>query len=273
LMRLKSLRKRRFFLFGLTLLFLLFIISISKEIGEGGWLFSRLTLPPVGILTEGAHSIFSRFRSVKEGYLELKKGREENLRLKGEIEELKASLLLFEEIKTENRRLASLLQLKGKVSGETVAARIIGMGGGSGKTIIIDRGLREGVRVNMPVIAPSGVVGKVMRSSFSQAVVQLVTDPNSGVAARLSESRGRGVALGRGGRLLSFAYFSGKEEIASEELVVTSGLDGIFPPGLPLARVVRVKEKGKGLIPEITLLPLVDFDRLEEVLVIVGGKK
>jgi len=269
-MKLESLKERRFFLFALTLLFLLFVISISKEVADGGWLFSRLLLPPIGRLGEIAHSALARLVEVKERYLEGRRVYEENLLLKARVKELEEKLLLFDEIKAENRRLTSLLGLKQKILGKTVTARVIGRGGGVGKTFIIDRGIRDGVRVDMPVIAPRGVVGKVIRASFSEAVVQLITDPNSGVAARISEGRGMGVVLGRGRRLLTFAYFSGREEeLKPGRLILTSGLDGIFPKGLPLARVVKVRRRRGKLLPEIFLLPLVDLDRLEEVLIIV----
>ncbi len=138
------------------------------------------------------------------------------------------------------------------------------------RTIVIDKGLDQGVAEGMAVVVPEGVVGRVIRSSAGESRVLLVTDASSAAAALVQRTRTRGVCRGQGERLaLEFALR--QEDIRVEDRIITSGMGGVFPKGLLIGRVSSVERGQYGLFQGVVVEPVVDFSRLEEVLVLPGG--
>jgi rod shape-determining protein MreC len=137
------------------------------------------------------------------------------------------------------------------------------------KTILIDRGSRAGLRRNLPVVSPAGLVGRVVEVTPSTARVQLITDPVSASGALMQRTRVTGIAIGNLDSGLRVRYLPLLADVVVGDNVVTSGMGGVFPKGIPVGRVTAVERKSGALFQEAVLEPAVDLGRLEEVLVLM----
>ncbi len=170
----------------------------------------------------------------------------------------------------QNRRLTRLLAFKESLPLHTIGARVVGrvpdfLAG----VIYIDRGSLDGVPMNAPVLAAAGVVGRTVAVSLRQAQVQLISNADASMGVMLESSRSPGVLKGSGGASLSLEYINNSEQVAAGDILVSSGLDGIYPKGIPVGRVVRA-QKGKSVFRDIEVEPFADLLRIEEVLVVLG---
>ncbi len=205
-------------------------------------------------------------------YVALHDARAEAARLHESIDRLGLEL---QQARAQARRTASLERLLGlrqTVLPDTLAARVIAADPTAVfRTVTIDRGSADGVRADMAVLAPAGVVGRVIdEPARHSAKVQLIIDRNAGVGAVLERTQTGGVVVGGDGDPpLRMEYVSNLAEVDVGDLVATSGLDGIYPPGFVIGRVDRA-ERGSGLYREIRVRPLVDFTALDTVLVVTG---
>jgi rod shape-determining protein MreC len=205
-------------------------------------------------------------------YLSLRQVERENRNLREENERLRASVSGMQEARSENERLRRLLNYSETGVGTRVAARVVGINPDANRlTVRIDRGESDGVRRNMPVVTPDGVVGQVLRVTSGAADVLLLADPNSRLGVRVQRTRARAGAAGTGDeRLLRLDYLLRAEDLEEGDPVVTSGTDGVFPPGLMVGRVSQIQRQGSGMFLGAMLLPSVDLSRLEEVLVLAS---
>jgi rod shape-determining protein MreC len=149
-----------------------------------------------------------------------------------------------------------------------ISARVIGASAGSAsQTIELDRGERDGIRRNMGVITPDGVVGKVVETYANASQVLLLTDKDSGVGAMLSESRIQSPVGGTGEPLLAMKYVPNDDTVNLGEHVLTSGMDRIFPRDLPVGTIAEIKPGNP--FKQIRVKPAANLERLEEVLVLL----
>jgi len=175
------------------------------------------------------------------------------------------------ELELENERLRKLLDFRESLNGDLLTARIIGRDAtGLSRTLVIGRGESDGVAKGAAVLAPEGVVGEVFLVSRHAARVLLISDHNSGVDALVQRTRARGIVQGTVDAGCGLKYVKRTEDVQVGDAVVTSGLDGIFPKGLPIGQVVGVDKRGQGLFQYAEIAPRVDFSQLEEVLVSRG---
>lgn len=189
--------------------------------------------------------------------------------LEAENRRLRAELVQLEEYRLENERLKRLLDFTENQQTRGVAARVIGADATSWfATATIDKGSAQGVKEGMAVVNDQGLVGRVVRCAPHSSRVLLVTDASSAVATLVERTRTRGVARGTG-EGLTLDYVALPEDVEPGDVVVTSGLGGVFPKGLPLGTVTAVTRGGFGMFQSITVLPAVDVTRLEEVLVVL----
>lgn len=137
-------------------------------------------------------------------------------------------------------------------------------------TLVIARGGADGVRPNSVVVTREGVVGRVFEVTPGTASVLMLTDQNSGVGARVqrAKSRATGICKGDNSKALSLVYLPNDADIKLGDRIVTSGLGGVFPPGLPIGTVVDVRAEEGNFLKSARLRPFVDFDRLEQVYVL-----
>jgi rod shape-determining protein MreC len=205
------------------------------------------------------------------GYVGLRRAHEDDLALQAEVDRLKVRNAELEGRALEADRLAALLNFRDTHS-ETpmLAARVIGASPDSGSEVVnIDRGSGDGIRRDMGVITPDGVVGKILAVYPDISQVLLLGDKDSGVGALLANSRTQGPVKGAGEPLLTLEYISNDEKVSPGEAVLTSGQDRIFPKDLPVGTVVDVTQDRKTPFMRIRVKPSAHLDRLEEVLVLL----
>ncbi len=175
------------------------------------------------------------------------------------------------ELTLENQRLKRLLHFSPALPDSYVAARIIGRDPSPWfQTIIIDRGSSDGVCKASPVIVAEGIVGRVISAGNHFSKVLLITDRSSAVDALVQNSRVRGMVRGENKDECSFVYTLRKDQVWPGEVIVSSGLDQVFPKGLVIGRILHIKKQPSRLFQDITIETSVDFDKLEEVLVMRG---
>jgi len=199
---------------------------------------------------------------------------DENRRLGRLNAALTAQLNLYREEHLEAERLRKLLALKGNFPQRAVAARVIDRARAPlFKTLLIDKGTVDGLQAGRPVLSDQGVVGRIIEASWHASRVLLLTDEQSNIDGMIQRSRAQGILQGAGAAGCSLKYIPRTEEVLEGDAVLTSGLTGIFPKGLLLGVVTVVSGGNGGLFQKIEVAPAVDFDRLEEVLVLTPDVK
>lgn len=205
---------------------------------------------------------------VVNGYLDLREARRQSQDLTRELDQMKLETQRLRHEAEQARRLQALLEFRQEIPLATLAARVIGSGASeTSQTVILDKGSSAGLRPDLPVMVPAGIVGKVLRVFANTAQVLLLTDANSGVACLLESSRIHGVLKGKNKPLAQLGYVNNGDKVEVGETLVTSGEDRIYPKGLPVGVVVAVRPGPE--FQEIEVQPFVQLNRLEEVLVIL----
>ncbi len=191
--------------------------------------------------------------------------------LEEENEQLKAQVAKLSEYEQQATTLTELLQLRNQYSLTSTAARVTGQSSDSWtSTITIDKGSAAGIAVGMPVTSANGVIGQVSECGPSSATVRLVTDENSGVSAMVQSSRAQGQVVGSPDGSLRMTLVRSDQKVAVGDTIVTSGLGGVYPKGLPIGTVTNVTKTSGSMYYDITVEPLTVIDNLEEVLVITS---
>jgi len=207
-------------------------------------------------------------RDTWRGYLYLHGVRRENRELRAQIERMKLDEMRLNEDAKMARRIQALLAFKEQYVEDTVAAQVIGTSGSDqSRVLYIDKGSRDGIKGDMAVITPTGIVGKVVQVFPESSQVLPINDQLSGVGAALKDTRLQGILKGAPNGTTTLQYVMADEKVEPGEEVITSGGDRIFPKGLPVGKVVSV-EPGKDLFLNIRIVPTARLDRLEEVLVV-----
>lgn len=195
---------------------------------------------------------------------------EENTRLKKEIDLLTMENFRYRELLATHQRLQQLLQFKDTTEQNVLAAQVIGRDPtGYFRSIIIDKGENSGIKINMPVVNSNGAVGQVVSLSYNYAKVLLVIDQNSSVDSIIQRSRDSGIIKGLSSKVCLMENVVKTSDIHVGDVVVTSGLGGVFPKGIPVGEVIEVEDPPGELFKDVKIKPSVDFSKLEEVLVIL----
>ncbi|HEY5595270.1 MAG TPA: rod shape-determining protein MreC [Nitrospiria bacterium] len=222
-------------------------------------------------LQKGLTWIGGGFGNAWEGYINLVSVRRENERLKQDLARLQNETIQLQEAALAHERLRELLDLKKTAAHRLLAAAVIGRDPSNWyRTLMINKGSRDGVAVEMGVITPAGVVGRVLKAGPAVSQVLLITDRNSAVAALIQRTRDEGLVEGTENGLARIKYLSLLADATEGDLVLTSGLTGSFPKGLPIGTLGRVTKKDLDLFKQAELTPRVDFSKIEEVLVVVS---
>ncbi len=189
--------------------------------------------------------------------------REQNLTLTDEVNRLR-------EARLENIRLHRLLNLKDRPSSQYLSANVVGATSQSLRnTITIDRGKKDGVLPTMPVVTADGLAGKVTTTSGDYAVAQLLLHKDVRVSARVERSRVNGIIRWTGGRFLQFANVPTSFDVRRGDVIITSEFSSIFPEGIRIGVVSGTRAVPGELFQAVDVTPAVDFDRLEEVFVLL----
>ena len=263
-----DIRQRTAVLFIAVMLGHIILISAQVNSRAGVPLLEVVTFGTFAEVQRAASTVTGGVRTAWKGYVNLRGVRAENEQLKKQLADLQVQFQQERAAAEHAHQLEALLGFPRQVGVQTIAAGVIGAGASPDfRTMTVDRGSSAGLKANMAVISPSGVVGRVVTVASRAAKVQLLVDRNAGAGALVERSRAQGVVLGSGEDLLRMDYVSGIADVKPGDTIVASGIDGIYPKGFLIGKVESV-DRGAGIFKVIRVRPAVDFNRLEEVLVV-----
>lgn len=194
---------------------------------------------------------------------------EDNRKLRKQLDAILLERAEFQEEAAENERLRKLLSLRERTPNAVAAAEVIARGPNLwSQSLVLSKGQRDGIMKDMTAMTPQGLAGKITAVSEGFSNLLLVTDISFSAAVRLQESRKEGIISGTGARRLALKYIPYEEEVKPGDIIVTSGLDRLFPPGIPVGFVARVDREGKGHFQFIEVTPFADTGRIEEVMIV-----
>jgi rod shape-determining protein MreC len=246
------------------------LISAQVNSRRGVPILEAVTFGAVSEAQRGTSAVLGTLRGIWTGYVSLRGVRAENDALKRQLAESQLQIQEQRALADRSRGLEQLLELRGRVALKTTGAEIIGAGATPDfRTLTIDKGSHDGLNADMAVLAPAGVVGRVVTTSPRASKVQLLIDRNAAAGALIERSRAQGVAVGSGDVRLRLDFVSEVSDVVVGDVVVTSGIDGIFPKGFVIGHVDTVTKSGTAY-REILIRPAVNFSSLEEVLVVLA---
>lgn len=260
---------------GIVLLICAALILISPD--RGGGVLSEVRGVLLTIVSPVQRLLVSAYQDVVgvwERYIYLVGVEEENEQLKSSLDKISSKYenlkILYVETEKKNQRLENILDFTHETSYNLIPARVIGRDpqpfSGS---IVVDKGTASGVSIDMPVISTDGVVGIVMSVSARSSRIMLLNDKICRVDVIVQDDRVRGILEGAADGSLKLSYVDRQAEVTEGDIIVTSGMGGIFPKGLLVGEVAAVTVPPYGLFREIVVEPRAKLSALEEVLIIV----
>jgi len=272
-MEISAKKKLRVVATSTALFFLAMILtaytSRNPSIVRTGSALIQQTLVP---FQAGSHSISSSITRLWHNYVWLRGVARNNYTMRSEIHDLRFEVARLREYEHQNLELRNMLQMEKDAELSGVIANVVGYDATSWiQSITVDRGSKQGVEIGQAVIHPEGLVGQVIAVSPTTAKVLLITDNASGVDALIQRNRLRGVVSGSYPKGCQLQYVSKEEEVREGDRLITSGMDGLFPKGIPIGLVTSVQRQSWELFHEVKVEPNVSFKRLETVYV-VGPK-
>jgi len=267
-MALLDIRQRTGYLFIAVTIGHIILVSAQVNTNRGIPILEAVTFGVFAEVQRAASSAIGGIQTSWTDYVALQQVRTENQQLQNEIAQIRVRLQQERGLAQRSRTLEQLLDLRTQAADLTTVAANVIAGGASPdfRTITVDKGTTDGLRPDMAVIAPAGVVGRIITPSARAAKVQLLIDRNAAAGALVERSRAQGVAEGSGGDL-RLNYVSGTADVEVGDTVVTSGIDGIYPKGFVIGQIQSV-QRGAGGLDTIVLRPAVDFSSIEAVLVV-----
>ncbi|MFH0799692.1 MAG: rod shape-determining protein MreC [Pseudomonadota bacterium] len=272
-------KKARLFYYLIPLFLALIFFSLNRNtFRRAPWyeeLLWNILSPPEQLISWVGGSVSEAW----DHYIALIGVEDENEDLKKRIAELEGDHIRSSEVEKENERLRSLLAWHDSFSQKTIVARVVASDTRAEfKSITINRGSEDGVQPLMPVIGPKGLVGRIGKAAAHSARVLLITDPNSSVDAMVQRSRARGMVIGAawhtelkaGYYLTRMEYMRSVSDIRDDDVVVTSGLDELFPPGIPIGTVRDLRASRYGVFHEANVVPFENMPELQEVMVLLS---
>jgi rod shape-determining protein MreC len=247
------------------------LVSAQVQTKSGVRVLQAVALEFFSRVQLGTASVVRTGRGAWGNYFALRGVRAENLVLQRRVADLEVSLQQEHALAARTQQLQALMDLKSQATVPTLAAEVIaGNPDPVMRTVTIDRGSADGVLADMAVIAPGGIVGRVIGPVARYAArVQLIIDRNGAAGALTERTRAGGMVVGaEANPPLRMELVSNLADVKPGDRVVASGVDGIFPKGYLIGSVERA-ERGTGLYRAITVRPGVDFSSLEEVLVVL----
>ncbi len=218
---------------------------------------------------QGLQYVGQTIKNLWQDYLYLVGVQQENAALRQRLQEYAQKEARYQEALQGLTRLEALLDLKRQVALPVTGARVIAYDSSLwSRCALIDQGEAQGVKWGLPVLAPAGIVGRVVEAFPNYAKVMLIVDRNSGADAMIQRLRVRGILQGKGGNRCSLDYVPKSADVQVGDLVLASGLGGIYPKGLIFGKVTQANRKIPGVFQEIEVTPAVDLSALEEVVVV-----
>jgi len=254
--------------FVFIIIALLMLFPNLRRVSEPG-IFRKMSLEMVYSIETVINVPFKKISNLWEDYVFLVGLEEENKLLKEKNARAAADIIKYREGYLEGIRLKKLLKLQETLPFSTLSARVVGRNPSPiFKMIIINRGQTDGLRAGLPVVATAGAVGRIMEASWNVSRVLLLTDENSSVDAMVQESRTQGILQGSASAGCNLKYIPKTATVNVGDTVISSGMGGIFPKGLPLGAVRAVNKKEADLFQKVHVTLFADPAKTEEVLVV-----
>jgi rod shape-determining protein MreC len=256
----------------LLVLILLLVFSVLSLSLKRSPALSKVQGLVISMTAPGLEGLEHVGRSAKQlwlGYFYLVGVRRQNAELQRQLEEYKQRGVRFQEAEQALTRLEGLLDLKRQVALPVIGARVIAYDPTLwSRSAIINQGKAQGVKDGLPVLAPQGIVGRIVGVYPEYAKVMLIVDRKSSADAMVQRTRVRGMLKGKGGNRCSLEFVPKNTDVQVGDLVLASGLVGLYPKGLVFGKVTAANKKNPGVFQEIEVTPNVDLSTLEEVLVV-----
>ena len=263
-------RYKRFLLTAVFLLVAFLTYALNLRNKEHANPMERVVMEMTAPVAGGAAATTGLLGDIWSNYVDLLEVRRENVELRKSVKRLNERIVANNEAIVASARLKALLELKSAVGIPSLAVSVIGEdSSGWFKTLVVDRGSADGLVEGMPVIAAGGVVGRLVKVAPHSSRVLLLTDHASAISAVVQRSRARGVVRGAGGGRCSLEFTVKDEDVKVGDTVISSGIGGVFPKGLPVGEVTMVKKGEYGVFQTIEVRPTVNIGKLEEMLVLV----
>lgn len=268
-MALLDFRLRAGYLFLAVVVGHLVLISAQVNARTGVPILETVTFGVFAEVQRAASAVVTGISGAWTGYVALRGVRAENDELRRQLDAAQLQIQQQRALVDRTHSLESILQLQNSIELQTTAAQIIGSAASPDfRTVTIDKGTLHGLRADMAVLGPTGVVGRVVVAGPRASRVQLLVDRNAAAGATIERSRAQGVVVGAGDDRLHLEYVSEVSDVAVGDALVTSGIDGIYPKGFVIG-TVDVVEKNGVAYRSISIRPAIDFSALEAVLVVL----
>jgi rod shape-determining protein MreC len=264
-----DIRQRTGWLFMGVIVGHILLIAAQVNTRRGVPLLEEFTFGTFAEVQRAATSAIATVRDNWVNYVALQDVRAENAKLKEEVASLRIGLQQERALAQQSRTLQDLLELKSAVRLSTTAAAVIA-GGASPefRTITIDKGTDGGVTSDMAVLAPGGVVGRIVMPTARASKVQLLIDRDAAAGVIVERSRAQGVVIGTGADRFRLDHVPGAADIQVGDRVVTSGIEGIYPKGFLIGQIESI-DRQSGEFTDVVVRPAVEFSALETVLVVL----
>ena len=267
-MALLDIRQRTGWLFMAVVVGHILLISTQVATRRGVPILEALTFGVFAEVQRSTTSGIGSVRDVWQNYFALQQTRQENQQLHTEVAQLRVGLQQERALAEQSRMLQKLLDMKMETPLKTTAACVIaGAASPDFRTATIDKGTRDGLKPDMAVISPAGVVGRIILPTSRAAKIQLLIDRDAAAGAVTERGRAQGVVVGTG-TSLRFDNVSGTADLKVGDRVVTSGIEGIYPKGFEIGQIESI-ERRAGEFSAIIIRPTVEFSSIEAVLVVM----
>jgi rod shape-determining protein MreC len=262
-------RYRTPLLLALTLLLVFSVLSLSLKRSPALRKVQEMVVSMTAPGLAGLEYVGRSAKQLWQGYFYLVGVRRQNAELQRQLEEYKQRGVHFQEAEQALTRLEALLDLKRQVALPVIGARVIAYDPTLwSRSAIINQGKAQGVKDGLPVLAPEGIVGRIVGVYPEYSKVMLIVDRKSSADAMVQRTRVRGMLKGKGGNRCALEFVPKSADVQVGDLVLASGLVGLYPKGLVLGKVTAANKKNPGVFQEIEVTPSVDLSTLEEVLVV-----
>ncbi len=248
---------------------ILMMISYNLKYGSDKSILRKIVMEAAAPVQSALNGSIKNVKDAWLRYILLVGLEQENRKLKKKNNELKEMLISYQESHQEAQRLKKLLSITDNSPHRFVAARVIGREQAAlSRTVLINKGSSDGLKNGMPVIAHPGLIGRLIDVSWNVSRVLLFIDENSNIDAIVQRNRTQGIVSGAGSRGMILKYVSKTQDVQEGDVIISSGMGGVFPKGWLIGRVMHVDRKDAGLFLKIDIAPFVDLSKLEEILVL-----
>ncbi|MBT3235962.1 MAG: rod shape-determining protein MreC [Bdellovibrionales bacterium] len=236
--------------------------------------FERMIINSVASIQQGISGVSGIIFQLVEDYVANINASQRNRRLTTTVQELQREIFYLDELKRENQRLKGLLKFGAEIKPQKVLARVVSWDSSSEfKALRINKGLKDGIKLQSPVVTAEGVVGYIYRLTEHFADVLTVLDGNNRVDGMIKRTRTHGIIEGFQRGRCQMKYVARTAPVILNDIVITAGLGNIYPKGIPIGTISRIEQENYGILQQVEITPAVNFNRLEEVAVLVTTSK